>query len=339
MDIDRRSVLKTLGLAAGAGGAGFLVGAIDSPGCLPETVSQDERWPPRFTANGYLFHGEVIGPSNAPVVIVVHGGPGADYRSLRPLTRLSSHFRVVLYDQRGTGLSPRFSSDQLSFEQYLEDLNAIVTKFGIESSETVLLGHSFGGQLVAQYVSTYPEKVDSVILAEPGPLNQEMAVIGPTRGFTLDSILPGTIARIESRNLECPDEHAADDYFIEQMMVRANPGYWCGNTPPRNVLWRAGYDANQQVTESMNQRNGELMNLVSDIDRYQGRVHFLASECNSVVGETYQREQMNYVPESTLEVIPDAGHHLFHDNPERALDTVTSYLGSELDAGTVNSGV
>lgn len=336
MDIDRRSVLKTLGLASGAGGAGFLVGAVDSPGCLPETVSQNERWPPRFTANDYLFHGEVIGPSDAPVVIVVHGGPGADYRSLRPLTRLSPHVRVVLYDQRGTGLSPRVSADQLSFQRYLRDLDAIVAMFGAERSETVLLGHSFGGQLVAQYVSTYPENVDSVILAEPGPLNQEMAANGPTRGFTPDSILPGTIARIESRDLECPDEHAGDDYFIEQMMVRANPGYWCDNTPPRNVLWRAGYDANQQVTESMNRSSGELMDLVSDIDRYQGRILFLASECNSVIGETYQREQMNYVADSTLEVIPDAGHHLFHDNPEHALDTVTSHLDSELDGDTDN---
>lgn len=335
MNIDRRSVLKTFGLVSGAGGAGFLVGAIDSPGCLPETVSQNERWPPRFTANDYLFHGKVIGPSNAPVVIVVHGGPGADYRSLRPLTRLSPHFRVVLYDQRGTGLSPRVSPDQLSFQQYLNDLDAIVTMFGAESSETVLLGHSFGGQLVAQYVSTYPEKVDSVIMAEPGPLNQEMAANGPTRGFTLDSILPGTIARIESRNLDCPDEHAGDVYFIEQMMVRANPGYWCDNIPPRNVLWRAGYDANQQVTASMNQSTGELMDLVSDIDRYQGRILFLASECNSVIGETYQRKQMNYVPNSTLEVIPDAGHHIFHDNPEYALDTVISHLGTGVDEGIV----
>lgn len=331
MDINRRSVLKTLGLASVSGSAGYLVGAIDSPGCLPETVSQDERWPPRFTANDSLFHGEVTGPGDAPVVIVVHGGPGADYRSLRPLTRLSPRFRVVLYDQRGTGLSPRVPPDQLSFEQYLEDLDAIVTMFGRDSGATVLLGHSFGGQLVAQYVSRHPEKVESAILAEPGPLNQELAAIGPTRGFTLDSILPGTIARTEARNLDCPDEHAGDDYFIEQMMARANPGYWCEDTPPGNALWRAGYAANRQVTKSMDRSDGTLKDLVSDIDRFQGRILFLASECNSILGAEYQREQMNYVPESTLAVVPDAGHHLFHDNPERALETVTSHLEPTLD--------
>lgn len=47
------------------------------------TVTDDASLPV-IEANGYRFHGGVFGAKSAPPVIVLHGGPGWDYRSLRP---------------------------------------------------------------------------------------------------------------------------------------------------------------------------------------------------------------------------------------------------------------
>ena len=54
----------------------------------------------------------------APIAIIqfINGGPGADYRSLLPLSRLKDDYFVIFYNQRSTGLSPRQeNSDGLTY--------------------------------------------------------------------------------------------------------------------------------------------------------------------------------------------------------------------------------
>src|SRR5689334_16791672 len=74
---------------------------------VPPTVDGDPTLP-RAALNGSLFHVETFGDPNAPVIVVLHGGPGVDYRGLLRLrqpvdgVRLEDHHFVVFWDQRGT---------------------------------------------------------------------------------------------------------------------------------------------------------------------------------------------------------------------------------------------
>ena len=87
----------------------FIVG-ISSCIEVPKTIQFDKSL--SYTEiDGYKFHTEIFGnPKSAPI-IVVHGGPGADYEYLKPLKGLSKDYRVIFYDQRGNGLSPRVDKD------------------------------------------------------------------------------------------------------------------------------------------------------------------------------------------------------------------------------------
>ena len=80
----------------------------DEPGNLvPKTVDEDPALP-RIEVAGTLLHAEAFGDPTAPTVMVLHGGPGGDYRSLLPLRALADDgYRVVFWDQRGAGLSQR----------------------------------------------------------------------------------------------------------------------------------------------------------------------------------------------------------------------------------------
>src|SRR4051794_23954393 len=81
--------------------------ASDPGNLVPKTVAEDPSLP-AVDLNGTRFHAEAFGDPDAPVIMVLHGGPGQDYRNSLPLKALADDgLRVVFWDQRGTGLSAR----------------------------------------------------------------------------------------------------------------------------------------------------------------------------------------------------------------------------------------
>src|SRR5580765_7283461 len=85
--------------------------ASDPGNLIPKTVAEDPSLPAIDLA-GTRFHAEAFGDANAPVLLVLHGGPGSDYRNLLPLQALADDgYRVVFWDQRGAGLSARHAPD------------------------------------------------------------------------------------------------------------------------------------------------------------------------------------------------------------------------------------
>lgn len=101
---------------------GLYVRAAGDYQVLP-TVADDPDLP-RVELNGHLFHAETHGNPAHPTVIVLHGGPGGDYRTLLALTGLADRHHIVFYDQRGAGLSARTTADHLTPTTALEDLDA-----------------------------------------------------------------------------------------------------------------------------------------------------------------------------------------------------------------------
>ena len=81
---------------------------------VPPTVDEDPSLP-TLAVPGTLLHGQVVGPPEAPLVVMLHGGPGADLVGMRRQLDLVDHgYQVLLYDQRGAGRSRRH--DVAAFE-------------------------------------------------------------------------------------------------------------------------------------------------------------------------------------------------------------------------------
>eukprot|EP00667_Euglena_gracilis_P006107 EG_transcript_6156 len=116
--------------------------------------------------------------SSKPILVFLQGGPG--YPAPRPFDRggwvgkaLQTH-RVLLFDQRGTGLStpvtlhglrrlgsPEEQAEYLSFfraDSIVRDLELLRTIIAPDSGLTVL-GQSFGGFCLVTYLSLFPSSV------------------------------------------------------------------------------------------------------------------------------------------------------------------------------------
>jgi len=73
---------------------------------------------------------------------------------------LQDHFKVILYDQRGAGLSDR-SPVGITVEQWVDDLKMILDEIGVE--KTHIFGTSNGSFIVIRFAAKYPERTGGIV--------------------------------------------------------------------------------------------------------------------------------------------------------------------------------
>jgi pimeloyl-ACP methyl ester carboxylesterase len=116
---------------------------------------------------GVRLHTRRLG--TGPPVVVLHGGPGADYAYLLPQYDRLAHGRALLfYDQRGGGRSPVARDVAVGWHEHVADLDALRKHWAIDP--LTLLGYSWGGLLAVLYALEHPERVGRLALVAPAPL-------------------------------------------------------------------------------------------------------------------------------------------------------------------------
>lgn len=298
---------------------------------VPATVADDASLP-RVEIDGYTFHAETFGDPGKPVVIVLHGGPGGDYRSLLGLQELADDYFVVFYDQRGSGLSERVPAEQLSYPVMLEDLDAFVELYG-QGEPVHLVGHSWGGMLASGYLGYAPEKVAKAVLAEPGFLNaqeaQEWQAYYQSLMSGLDYYWLALRAGFAAQHVTGPDDYASEDFLVGERVLPHflnhpdNP-YHCPGAPYDAPMWRWGTTASNAVQGGAT--DAELNSLSAHAGEYEKPVLFVAGECNTWIGPELQAKHAALYPNAELVVIPDAGHDMFWDNPDATLQALRAFL-------------
>lgn len=121
------------------------------------------------THDGEEIYFKTIGKGEP--VIILHGGPGwyseFDYDGLK---KLSENFRLIFFDQRGSGNSQvKINPDTIVLDNFLKDITTVINHFGYE--QVNLLGISFGAVLSIKYAIENPEIITSISLLSPGGMN------------------------------------------------------------------------------------------------------------------------------------------------------------------------
>ena len=76
--------------------------------------------------------------------------------------RLAARYRLIRYDERGTGLSDR-DVPEFSFEAFVRDLEAVVDTLGLD--RFALFGVSQGAPVAIAYAVRHPERVSRLVLS------------------------------------------------------------------------------------------------------------------------------------------------------------------------------
>ncbi|HEX4632670.1 MAG TPA: alpha/beta fold hydrolase [Gemmatimonadales bacterium] len=123
-----------------------------------------------LTVNGISLFTRRIG--EGPLVVVLHGGPGASHDYLLPQYDLLAKGRELFYyDQRGGGQSPAPREAPLGWEAHVADLEGIRVALGRE--QLVICGYSWGGLLGLLYALRHPERVERLALIAPAAITRE----------------------------------------------------------------------------------------------------------------------------------------------------------------------
>ncbi|MDQ1728591.1 MAG: proline iminopeptidase [Pyrinomonadaceae bacterium] len=109
-----------------------------------------------------IYYEQVGNPRGKPAVFL-HGGPGggivSDYRRYFDPER----YRVVLFDQRGSGQStPHASLEDNTTWHLVSDIEQLREHLGIERWQ--VFGGSWGSTLALAYAETHPQRVSELVL-------------------------------------------------------------------------------------------------------------------------------------------------------------------------------
>jgi proline iminopeptidase len=317
----------------------FLLCILAIPGCLdpsadgnlvPKTADEDPSVP-SIRLRDTTFHAESFGPDGAPVIVMLHGGPGGDYRGLLRLrnevdgVRLEDAHQVVYWDQRGSGLSKRHDAAAITGAIYDADLDAIIDRFS-KDRPVVLIGQSWGAMYATRYIPQHPEKIAGAVLMEPGPLTGALYEEVASGINHLDFFSEWLNDYTWAQRIVSPDDHARADYLLALgRFGDSEPGFH-ESTTDREPIWRMGAVASARVTREGIVDGEPAWDFTKGLDRFSTKVLFEASEENTVTGVAFQKRQMRFYPSAELAVIAGAGHDHAWTRPEQTLRPVVSYL-------------
>ncbi|CAN1722598.1 putative proline iminopeptidase [Hyphomicrobium sp. 1Nfss2.1] len=113
--------------------------------------------------DGHTIYYEECGNPNGQPAVLVHGGPGGGLNPTMRRFHDPSHYRIILFDQRGCGRStPNASLEANTTWHLVADMELLRQKLGIERWQ--IFGGSWGSTLALAYAETHPERVTSLIL-------------------------------------------------------------------------------------------------------------------------------------------------------------------------------
>jgi proline iminopeptidase len=291
----------------------------------------DDASLPQIEINGVRLHAETYGDPSNPVIIVLHGGPGGDYRSQLGARSLADTNFVVFYDQRGAGLSERVPAEDLNVPAYMAELDGVIDRYSSDRPVT-LLGHSWGAMLATAYLGEAPERVERAILLEPGFFTGEEAQDWMTQAQPYMSG-PGfywqaTIAAFQSLHVSGPDSSVGQDHMMSEIIHTFvnhpdNP-YHCPGEDFDALSWRFGATASQTAGKT---GAAEIELIAQGAESYPGPVLLLASACNDWLGEDAQRAHLSYFQDGELKIVSNSGHDMIWDNPDETMPLIRAFLG------------
>lgn len=291
---------------------------------VPLTVTENPSLP-SIDVNGTSLHSETFGNPDDPIVVAIHGGPGADYRSILNCRNFADDgYYVVFYDQRGSGLSERHDANVYTMQVFIDDLKAVIEYYiSDQEQKVILMGHSWGAMLATAYVDQYPQEIAGLVLMEPGGFtwDQTLEYVGRTRTMKLFSENVNDFMYLDQ--LITGDQHNTLDYK-ENLRLSASfsEDNSVGNAGPY-PFWRSGAVCSSATMKFAEENSFDF---TSNLSQYSNKVLFAFSELNESYGVEHAELVSAPFPNVQLVEIIGTGHEIPYFGWQNYYPVAKAYL-------------
>lgn len=251
-----------------------------------------------------------------PTLLLLHGGPGFDHSSFKPLfSELVDVAQIVYLDHRGNGRSEPGERRDWTLAQWGDDVRAFCEALGIE--RPIVLGQSFGGMVAMAYATRHPDHPGKLVLSST------TARMRLERILRVFERLGGESAREAARAYWTnPGEKTLPDYArICIPLYNQTPQDPDGQ---KRTLW------NLDVLFHFSGGEGPRFDLTGDLGRIRCPTLVLAGEEDPI---TPVEDALDIAaalpPESVrLDRFAGCGHGVFRDQPAPALTRLREFISS-----------
>jgi pimeloyl-ACP methyl ester carboxylesterase len=256
---------------------------------------------------------------NAPLIVLMHGF-GASNFSWRDVKQPFSKFgTVVAYDRPAFGFTERPTSwdgvNPYSFEGNFEILDDLIAKFG-SGRQIILVGHSAGGQLAAEYARVRSDVVSGLILVDPAILTTGGGPEGLQWFYDIPQI--ARLGPILVSSIATSGDALIYESFFDQSAV--TDAVLDGYHQPLKV---AGWEQAFWNFATASKANG----LKDNLNAIQQPTLLITGSNDTVVPTSDTVKLQGMIQGSALEVIPKTGHLPHEEKPLEFMAAIDANWG------------
>lgn len=255
-----------------------------------------------------------------PLIVLLHGFGASTFSWREVLQPFSAVGEVIAYDRPGFGFTERPSSwageNPYGTPGNLDLLDALIQRFGTDR-EVIVLGHSAGGLIAAEYARLHPENVDRLVLVAPAVFTTGGPPAWLTPVLALSQI--ERLGPLLVQGIASSGEQLLEQSFVDQSRLtdEVRAGY---RAPLTIIGWEFGL---WRFTTAP--RDNALR---ENLDQLTMPTLLITGDANTVVPTADTERLAAELPGSELVVIPRSGHLPHEESAEDFVSAVVSWLES-----------
>ena len=257
---------------------------------------------PFLHCNEIDLYYECHGPEDAPALVLAHGAGGNHLVWWQQVPVFAERYRVVTFDHRAFGLS-RDVPGGPGRRAFPHDLHALLEHLAID--RFAMIAHSMGGRTATPFALIFPGRIEALILSGTlaGAVNDEVRAIQAEHYKTVAG------QTLRQRALAPATER--DRPELTWLYRRMN-----GWNPPRSRNFLA-------PTPGLATWRGSSMPLLR---QFAMPMLYIVGEHDRIVPATAMEASHRAMAGSEFVAVPDAGHSVYFEQPERFNTAVLDFL-------------
>ena len=293
---------------------------------MPSPIKPDQLR--RVSVDGYEVVTYSYG-SGDNVLFLLNGGPGlpCDYLRDPHIFLAEEGYRIVAFDQLGCGKSDRPDDPSLwSITRYVEEVETVRKALGLEKIN--LLGQSWGGWLSIEYALTYPDAIQSLVLANTcGDLPHLTTELNRMRNALGSETVAMMLHHESMETIDHPEYQAAITILNYRHVCRLKE--WPSSLLASVNDWNMGpYGTMQGPNEFLYIGNLKDWNRISEMARLKMPT-LIITGTHDEIGPACALRMHNALPNSKVVVFPNSSHVPFYEEPEDYFAALRSFLSAQ----------